>query len=575
MRPISAPAEYRKAAERYINSIVREDENIAFENIQFGVGKPFGGEIIAHTMQIKIDDILQGSNEIYCHQDFENAYCQIKRSQVLKTVEEYSPKALGSTLLELGFKPNAVYYGCQQGPRMICLGEALTQGGPRSSALYGLGTMPLNKDLNRLAKEGGGVTMCYVDDNHICTTIEATKNMLQHVIKEGPKIGVHPNFRKYRFLLNKVEDIAEFENWVSFLGKLGVPQDNIRHHPDSKYNGVPIGDEEGKYGNIVMGIPVGSQQYMKRQLEEVMNKISSELDAIIKMENGQWTNLFLRTILDCKVVHLLRGLRPLHSKYVAMQYTEIQKKAIASIAQVNLKDITDLHLDQARTPFFNSGLSLTHADNTRTPAFIASITASLPSIRATVPTVDDEVIAHIDSMVPFTIPLLKEYAEAILDLNRFNNHISVASLVSTNVKKLSKLQHMLTKDVKDRHIHMTERKISQDPPRFAAYQSASGPRASAWLSTIPKNVVTKMSCEHFGIAIRNLLYIEHPSIPLNSNCICDKAPILDRHGIHLDKCANQDNAVRIARHNTVQVQWGCNVKLCGDAYLNGKKRPFT
>ena len=43
LRPISAPSEYRKAAGRYINSIVREDENIAFENIQFGVGKPFGG----------------------------------------------------------------------------------------------------------------------------------------------------------------------------------------------------------------------------------------------------------------------------------------------------------------------------------------------------------------------------------------------------------------------------------------------------------------------------------------------------------------------------------------------------
>jgi hypothetical protein len=62
---------------------------------------------------------------VYFSDDLMNAYNEVKRVMTLKAIQTKTPIVYGPSLLEMVLKPKVVFYGCQNGPRLISVSEGL------------------------------------------------------------------------------------------------------------------------------------------------------------------------------------------------------------------------------------------------------------------------------------------------------------------------------------------------------------------------------------------------------------------------------------------------------------------
>jgi hypothetical protein len=108
------------------------------------------------------------------------------------------------------------------------------------------------------------------------------------------------------------------------------------------------------------------------------------------------------------------------------------------------------------------------------------------------------------------------------------------------------------------------------------FTSAKGFLASAWLFTIPTSTSLRMSPTQFSIALRNRLFVPHPSIHDSIRCACDQRYI-DVLGHHVH-CCNSFSGYRISTHNAILDTLGNMLHnagiLCKKEYVLAKEKRY-
>ena len=96
--------------------------------------------------------------------------------------------------------------------------------------------------------------------------------------------------------------------------------------------------EADRWGAITMGIPIGSQEYVTRILDDsemspivLLNKDFDSL-VILAAREPQLAFLFLRMVFAGKLTHFLRGLLPVDSRKLAEVFA-IRQRSAASYAR--------------------------------------------------------------------------------------------------------------------------------------------------------------------------------------------------------------------------------------------------
>jgi hypothetical protein len=170
------------------------------------------------------------------------------------------------------------------------------------------------------------------------------------------------------------------------LSQTKLPYHNNFNIPLSqiKLNPTNFPDNEDisvTYGDINMGVPVGHNNFVNKEMQKILDSLRSDFTAIDMLdEDPQLQFTFLNYIMGHKITHLLRGLSPRHSSMLTTEFSSMQRQCLAKISGVTT--ISDTSFDLARIP---TGAGLVNADDLREPAYTSSFVSAFNEAALPVP----------------------------------------------------------------------------------------------------------------------------------------------------------------------------------------------
>jgi len=233
---------------------------------------------------------------------------------------KHAPERLPSLLLQFTCNTQTYYYGLSSGVTGIQSPTSLHQGQSNSSENFQFGTIDLFTTGHKIAQEGKGALQAYADDSITRAEFEKHFQTLQTLIQGGAEIGLSPNTEKFRIRLCLTNNEALDNFKRTQYQSLCIPSENILHHPASNYlTKIQQQAIEQQYGNTTNGIPYGHPTYVKQELESIVKNLNRELNDILQLNDFQYTYHLIRTVLDSKILHLLRQLLPTDALWLAHQ----------------------------------------------------------------------------------------------------------------------------------------------------------------------------------------------------------------------------------------------------------------
>jgi len=331
----------------------------------------------------------------------------------------------------------------------ITAGEGVIQGGANSSTHFNLATLDVVRKTRDITGPNG-LVRAYADDMNCTASAPQILDVLDyHKDQEVKDKGLIPNFGKYKCLLPPALYDDALQKMVDELIQRGLHPDNILFHPNTIRNGVTIEDPDGKYGSLVMGIPIGSTQYVRREIDSINEEIHRQFNKIANLQDAQIQLLFMRQCLDATITHLCRGLTPSQSASVTDTYTALQRQALCKIAGV--LTISDLQFDLARCSGDKGGLGLLNANTIAHGAFVASFIATLPHLNESLPEVRQEINDYIDKNIAPSSPTIQEFIASVQLIATIDKKITLRGLIDLPPTKHKHLQRRLNSKFKELH----------------------------------------------------------------------------------------------------------------------------
>jgi hypothetical protein len=154
-----------------------------------------------------------------------------------------------------------------------------------------------------------------------------------------------------------------------------------------------------EYGEVIMGIPCGSEHYVQaivagnpllRGDTGLLGEVRAAFEVLHTMSDDPQSQAhYLRMVLPAKIMHLLRGLAPIHSRPLVEEFNRLQREAIASMCGV--PEISDLSYALALQ--WKGGAGFGNLSLVPEPAFVASILSALPDLEHAIPGITDDIRA--------------------------------------------------------------------------------------------------------------------------------------------------------------------------------------
>jgi hypothetical protein len=168
-----------------------------------------------------------------------------------------------------------------------------------------------------------GSARAYADDMTCNSSPEAILQVLDyHSSPEVRDKGLIPNFDKYTCLLPPTINSNEADNYINLLLAKGLSPQRILRHPDTIVDGSRLEDKQGTFGSEVMGIPVGSAEFLYKALDKIIEDLTSQFDKLKDLRDSQTQLLFVRQCMDATITHPYRGLLPSRSA-VQRHYNDV------------------------------------------------------------------------------------------------------------------------------------------------------------------------------------------------------------------------------------------------------------
>eukprot|EP01034_Spumella_vulgaris_P043911 gene43911-54564_t len=243
---------WRKLVSKSVQHVYRGDHSQIFEAYQFGAGAKLGAETLHHIVKNAIKD---NPDWVRVKVDCKNAFNTVLRRKLLEAVEKFCPgmydwvkvnhinvTKLWHTCAELA-KKDADFLNSEEGVQQ---GEV---GGPVN---FCLAIQQILEDLNlMLIVEGGGALYAYMDDLIMMGPLATVCKVWPELVNRLLDVGLEVNIPKCR---------VYHEN----LATLGT-------------NTLPI--DEAKDGIVMVGVPIGSEQFIYNYWKGEFDSIQDEITA--------------------------------------------------------------------------------------------------------------------------------------------------------------------------------------------------------------------------------------------------------------------------------------------------------
>ncbi|KAK3252223.1 hypothetical protein CYMTET_38466 [Cymbomonas tetramitiformis] len=253
---------------------------------QLGVGVPGGAEVCVHTVQA-----LLGACPSWCDLalDCKNAFNTVKRGVIYKEVSDNFPELLG--LAESSFRHEARlgWQGDDGEFRWVSSAEGAQQGDPLGPFFMAVALQPaLQATLN---EHPDVFIMAYLDDIHILGPPDKVRAAYDTIVPLLIAAGLELNVPKSTVFCPDGA-CPEFEDVVD---EAGTPMPGAV---------VPLP------GVKVLGIPVGSDQWVADKCVEMALAAGAILPKLARLDDPQVQLLLLRFCAHPRFMHLVPGVPP-------------------------------------------------------------------------------------------------------------------------------------------------------------------------------------------------------------------------------------------------------------------------
>ena len=415
-----------------------------FKGIQGGVGEKGAIERTVHMLRQEMQSRADQVDFAILQVDFRNGFNSVHRAPIMEQLNEHAP-LLGRWFCWAHMLPLTLVLS--DGTTL----EAPTgtgQGDPASPAYFAMTLQPVLDHIADTWGESVGVHRAFLDDLVISGPAPVMVEILQFlredtvVLRRG--LTVRPD-KCCIFMPN--QGVPE-----GLQGQYGIPEDIQLATADS--------------GITALGVPLGSNDYVTRHLDDVARSVQQFGDNVATLELSQ-LELLLHTYSGGlnRVMYLYRCL-PAESLGAISRACKEESDRLLQRLTAPASSVTAAMTAQAHLPRRYGGLGLIEAEHVGDAAFIAATTASLPQ--------QD----HNN-----TSATLAHNLDFISALNQFNRLVNPKDRVTSDalllLKPAERSQKALTKRVHDHQFDSLALNMSQAALARIKDQASCG--ASSWL----------------------------------------------------------------------------------------------
>jgi hypothetical protein len=533
-----------------------------FSDFQFGLKSKGCEQII---LSIALGRELNPDFDLYVI-DASNAFNLSNRAKGLEQVLKHQP-GLFPFIRAMYLDNSAGWYrGLSDFIKDVTSSCGYHQGDVLASWLYIMTNQPLLSLIDEtVTKEHGDCDRYqywYIDDGNIHASHEVMQTIINVLRDHGPEYGYNINFKKGGYLVGKCNSLEEAEKRRATLNRLYSIPENIVHINPSDYMDYPeeIAEEDKvKYGVKVLGSFIGTDEYVKDQLNKYLIELQGVAEKLKGHEDLQERMLLLRWCYAQKPNHIFRTIPNYLSHEFAMQFEKEKLGVLCSILQVEQCVISGAMEALVQFPIADGGLGLHSSGTVSRCAFIASVFDLLEgpqnsSLKRLVRQYDEEALwtrskffelfitqgdwlrrvhngvedgapvedamegpvemRHVDMVRAF----LREFWEGRVREERSNES----------------MQHMLCGVIYYQQLSYLKTFLNEhDINHYNWFIGTLNKEAGKWLEAIPTHAKLKMESCDYRTALRYRLHMQFENWSPDLICCCKWKTKIDKHGDHL------------------------------------------
>ena len=195
VRPVGVGEVVHRIVGKAVMKVVKQDLQEAIGSIQLCAGQDAGCEAAVHAME----HLFAGEDtEAMLLVDATNAFNQLNRQVTLLNTDKICP-AMAHVLINTYRCCSHLYVDGQ----CLLSEEGTTQGDPLAMAMYAIGTLPLIRKLDGIAKQ-----TWFADDSAAASSLKRLKSWWDLLNEIGPLYGYFPNGAKTHMLV-KPQHVAK------------------------------------------------------------------------------------------------------------------------------------------------------------------------------------------------------------------------------------------------------------------------------------------------------------------------------------------------------------------------------
>ena len=486
--------------------------------------------------------------------DADNAFNRASRVKGLKEVKTYFPQFLPFLREMYLTESTAWFHGLPDSIHKIRSQLGYHQGDVLASWLYQLGNMPFIKRIDDLisqahqGQEGNNRTQkWYVDDGTFAAPPAIMNTIIETIVAEGGPYGYSVNFNKGGYLLSRYDTLEQaVEVQVQLNERYQIPLDRIQVHP---YNNAEDANLKLKYGIEVLGCYIGSDEYIRLKLNELLLDYSSKADNLInQVENIQERWIIFNRSFCCKPNYILRTTPPALSHDFAIGFEVLKKKVLCSIVGIPPQELSDLDYKLCNFSLKEGGLGMQNFIDVASAAFVASMVDYHNNHNQCLAGMTGEYYQHMVTTIQQHFVGEGRTLESILQLTR--------TVGETVQNKLAKLIH-------DRNLVTVKSELrNYSAHHFKWHLHLCNATAGKWLEVIPAFSNQQMSNPVFRTALCFRMFLRTPGHLTGARCSCARHPYLDDKGHHLATgCGKHGH--RNNTHDSLKYEMKSILSYCG------------
>lgn len=396
----------------------------------------------------------------------------------------------------------------------------------------------------------------FVDDGNLCGPHEVIVEAVRYIKAHGPEYGYNIKPSKGGYLVGKCataeEALARYTTLTSEAGGVALGTHTVHLHPDNieeavtydldlplKYQQEDLSTPQQRsqaYGVKILGAYIGSDQFVNRELDKVLNNWQHTAECLISFPFVQQRMLLFRYCFNMKPVYLMRTMTWNYSARLVDEYRKLQKRILESMF---VQQLDDDMLELLCMPIDEGGLGILNFLDVQRVAHSASV-FGFQDLRSAYVAYLDQIADYDGARSPFMrilhqeLVLLREYLELGEDATDEEIATELGQIAKESRRKGGTFQHELYLRKNAQRKQDIGQMLSTDRMKSYHFATLKNDTAGKWLQAFPRYKNMEISNTDYTAALCFRYMLNQPLIHERDHCpLCSKQTNrIDRTGHH-------------------------------------------